>query len=113
VVTKGWLRASHREIDPQRSLDHAPWYTHRNPTPLERGKIYEFKVSVMPTAYLFKKGNRIRVELANGDSQLTEIVFQHDYTPDKVGIDTIYDDPEHPSALALPVLESRSSSGGS
>jgi hypothetical protein len=37
--------------------------------------------------------------------QLTEIVFQHDYTPDKVGADTIHDDPQSSSVLWIPVME--------
>ncbi len=104
VVTKGWLRASHRAIDPARSLPNAPWYTHVDPQPIEPGKIYQYEIAVMPTAYLFRKGSRIRLELANGDSQLTEFVFQHDYTPNKVGTDTIYHDAEHPSQLIVPVV---------
>ncbi len=104
VVTKGWLRASHRAIDAARSLPNAPWYTHVDPQPIEPGRIYQYEIAVMPTAYLFKKGSRIRLELANGDSQLTEFVFQHDYTPNKVGTDTIYHDAEYPSHLIVPVV---------
>jgi hypothetical protein len=37
--------------------------------------------------------------------QLTEIVFQHDYTPDKVGADTIHHDPQYSSVLWIPVME--------
>jgi predicted acyl esterase len=58
----------------------------------------------MPTAYRFKKGSRIRIEIANGDSQLTEFVFQHEYTPDKVGRDTIYHDTHQPSHVLLPIV---------
>jgi predicted acyl esterase len=105
VVTKGWLRASHRVIDADKSLPYAPWYHHDNPEPIEPGKVYQFEIAVMPTAYRFKKGSRIRLEIANGDSQLTEFVFQHEYTPDKVGRDTIHHSAEHPSHLLLPVVQ--------
>jgi putative CocE/NonD family hydrolase len=104
VVTKGWLRASHRDIDPDRSRENAPWYRHTNPQPLEPGQVYMFEIAVMPTAYLFRKGNRIRLELANGDSQFTEFVFHHDYAPTKVGRDTIFHDAARPSHIVLPVL---------
>ena len=104
VVTKGWLRASHRAIDRDNSLPCAPWYLHLNPTPIEPGKIYHYEIAVMPTAYRFKKGSRIRVEIANGDSQLTEFVFQHEYTPNKVGRDTIHHDVQHPSHILLPIV---------
>ncbi len=56
VITKGWLRASHRRIDGEQSMENAPWYTHDAPEPLEPGKVYKFEIAVMPTAYLFKKG---------------------------------------------------------
>ncbi len=68
IVTKGWLRASHRALDPKWSLPHAPWYTDAKEQPLHPGQIYKFDIAVMPTAHLFKKGSRIRLELANGDS---------------------------------------------
>lgn len=103
-VTKGWLRASHREIDRKRSLPNAPWYKHTAPRRLRPGKVYELEIAIMPTAYLFKKGSRIRLELSNGDSQFTEIVFHHEYTPDKVGRDTIHHDPLYASRLVLSML---------
>jgi len=58
----------------------------------------------MPTAHLFKKGDRIRLELANGDSAVTDAQFTHRYGPRKLGTDTIYHDAQHPSELLLPLL---------
>lgn len=55
-------------------------------------------------AYRFKKGNRIRVDVANGDSPVTDLLFAHIYRPDKHGADTLYHDAGHPSQLILPVL---------
>lgn len=103
VLTKGWLRASHREIDEGKSLPNAPWYTHVNPQPIEPGRVYKFDIAVMPTAHRFTKGNRIRLELANGDSQFTEFVFYHDYAPNKIGRDTFYHNDVHDSHLVLPI----------
>ena len=64
----------------------------------------KIEIAVMPTAYRFKKGNRIRVDLSNGDSALTEFgFFQHEYTPNKLGRDTIMHDAQYPSQILLPV----------
>jgi uncharacterized protein len=105
VVTKGWLRASHRAVDPKRSTEYALWYTHADPQPLEPGTVTKVEVAVMPTAYRFKKGNRIRIDLANGDSGLTEFGwFHHEYTPDKLGQDTIFHSEQYPSQILLPVV---------
>ncbi len=104
VVSKGWLRASHREKDEGRSKPYRPFYTHRNPQPIERDKIYKFEIEVFPASYVFKRGHRIRLELANGDSPLTEGQFPHQYSYYKVGRDTIYHDASQPSRLLLPVI---------
>ena len=103
IVTKGWLRASHRKTDPKRSTEYAPWYTHADPEPIVPGKAYRFDIAVMPTAYRFGRGSRIRLEIANGDSTVTEQVFTHIYSPNKIGRDTIYHDQSRPSQLLLPV----------
>ena len=103
IVTKGWLRASHRRIDPELSTQHAPHYTHLQPQPVTPGKVYRFEIAVMPTAHRFACGSRIRLELANGDSSVTETVFAHEYSPAKIGRDTIFHSRRYPSQLALPV----------
>ena len=104
IVTKGWLRASHRALDPKWSLPHAPWYSDAALAPLHPGQVYRFDIAVMPTAHQFKKGDRIRLELANGDSAATDAPFTHRYGPRKLGTDTIYHDAQHPSELLLPLL---------
>ena len=106
VVTRGWLRASHREIDAAHSTDMVPRYTHRNPEPLTRGVIYKLEISLEPMAYLFRKGHRIRLELVNGDSPVSEALWPHYYRPDKIGTDTIHHGADYPSALILPVADS-------
>ncbi len=105
IVTKGWLRASHVERDDARSTELAPYYTHAKSTPLTPGKIYKLEIPLQPMAYRFKQGSRIRVEIVNGDSPVTDALFFHIYRPDKMGADTIHHDAEHPSQLILPVMQ--------
>jgi uncharacterized protein len=104
VVTKGWLRASHRALAPKVSTDYAPWYTHGKPQKIVPGKAYCFQIAVMPTAHRFREGSRIRLELANADSSVTEGIFTHEYAPNKVGRDTIYHNASRPSRLFLPLI---------
>jgi predicted acyl esterase len=103
LVTRGWLRASHRAVDPQRSTEMVPYHTHTDAQPLQPGQVYEFEISLEPQAYLFRAGHRIRLEIVNGDSPATEALWTHYYAPDKIGADTIYHSPEKPSRLILPV----------
>jgi hypothetical protein len=102
-VSKGWLKASHREKDKERSTPMRPFYTHTNPQPLTPGEIYRFDIEVLPIAYMLRKGHRIRIEIANGDSTLTDAVFTHPYHPTLIGTDTIHHDAAHASCILLPV----------
>jgi uncharacterized protein len=105
LVTRGWLRASHRALDPERSTREVPFHTHRDPQPLAPGEITRFDISLEPQAYRFRAGHRIRLEIVNGDSPVTEALWPHYYRPDKIGTDTIHHDAAHPSELVLPVME--------
>ena len=107
VVTRGWLRASHRALDPARSTEMEPYHTHDNPQPLNPGEVYKFEISLEPQAYRFKAGHRVRLEIVNGDSPATEALWGHYYRPDKIGADTIHHDARHPSQLILPVTADR------
>ena len=91
-MSKGWLNASHREKDEERSTPTRPFYTHTNPQPIKPGEIYEFDIEVLPVSYVFKKGHRIRLEIANGDSAATDSVFTHPYHPTLMGTDTFHHD---------------------
>ena len=103
LVTKGWLRASHRGLVEGRSTVGAPVLRHDAPEPLEPGRIYELRVPLVPAAHRFKAGSRIRIEIACADSPITDAVFSHLYTPDTIGTDSIHHTAAYPSRLLLPV----------
>ena len=105
LVSKGWLRASHRATDPKLSTEMEPYYTHDRPEPIKPGEVYKFDIGIEPTAFRFKKGNRIRIEIANGDSPVTDVLWTHYYAPNKIGEDTFWHSDTYPSALILPVHE--------
>jgi uncharacterized protein len=103
VLTRGWLKAAHRELDPEHSTDVRPFHSHRDPQPLEPGEVYRFDIEVFPVGHVFKKGHRIRLELSNGDSPMTEGLFNHFYGL-KAGTDTVHHDAASPSHLVLPLV---------
>jgi predicted acyl esterase len=103
-ISRGWLRASHREKDEAISTPHRPFYSHANPQPIEPGKVYAYEIELWPVGYCFKKGHRIRLEVSNADSPITDGIFVHQYLWYKVGTDTIHHGPAHPSRLLLPVV---------
>jgi putative CocE/NonD family hydrolase len=96
MVTMGWLKASHRALDPERSTPLAPYHSHENPQPLEPGKVYEFDIEIWPTCWLFKTGHRIRVDITSFD-------LGH-HIGHLRGTDTFHHDASRPSHLVLPVV---------
>jgi predicted acyl esterase len=103
-VSRGWLRASHREMDEENSTPHRPFYTHANPQPINPGEIYTYRVEIWPVGHCFKAGHRIRLEISNTDSPITDAIFVHQYMWYKVGTDTFHHSTAYPSRLLLPVL---------
>jgi uncharacterized protein len=70
-VQNGWLRASHRKLDPRRStsMDPVPTHLSRDAAPLPRGRFSPVRVPIWPVAHAFRAGSRIRVtvEATGGD----------------------------------------------
>jgi predicted acyl esterase len=65
----GWLRASQRKLDPQRSLPYRPYHAHDERWPLEPGKPVELDVEVWPTSIVVPAGYRIGFHVRGKDYQ--------------------------------------------
>jgi predicted acyl esterase len=55
----GWLRASHRKLDPQKTLPHRPYHTHDEKWPLTPGEPVELDVEIWPTCIVVPPGYRV------------------------------------------------------
>ncbi|MFQ5915040.1 MAG: CocE/NonD family hydrolase [Nitrospinota bacterium] len=77
TLTKGWLRASHREIDESRSRPWQPWHPHTRQIPLTPNQAEEFAIEVIPTCNLFRPGHRLRIEIASCDSVADNFFWYH------------------------------------
>jgi putative CocE/NonD family hydrolase len=111
-LTRGWLKASHRAIDPKRSLPGRPWHplTREAQKPVTPGEINEYAIEIMATANAFKRGHRICVEITSldlatgvGGAHNVEYIPYH-ICSSKTVLHHIYHDPQHPSHLLLPVI---------
>ena len=74
-----------------------------DPQPLEPGEIVKLEIEILPFSNVFKKGHRLRLEISNGDSPITDGLFTHQYSWFKVGRDTIHHDAQHASRLIVPI----------
>ncbi len=107
-VTKGWLRASHRKLDPVKSLPYRPYHAHDRRLWLQPGEIVECRVEVWPTSMVFKKGHRIRVDVQPRDG-VGSAPYTHYHADYNMGArNTVYAGGDKPSYLLLPVIPAKS-----
>jgi hypothetical protein len=65
----GWLRASHRKLDPQKSLPYRPLHTHDEVQPLTPGVPVDLDVEIWPTSIVVPAGYRVGLSLRGCDYQ--------------------------------------------
>ncbi len=66
-VAQGWLRASHRKLDPKKSLPFRPYHPHDEKQPLKKGQVYELDVEIWPTCIVVPAGYRIALTVRGKD----------------------------------------------
>ena len=75
-IVNGWLRASHRRLDPKRSLAYRPFHPHDRVEPLAPGEIYECDVEIVTSCIVVPAGWRIALSVRGKDyeydGELTE-----------------------------------------
>ncbi len=72
VVGTGWLRASHRKLDQEKSLPYRPWHVHDEKQPLTPGEIYELDVEIWPTSVNLPAGYRFGFSVGGRDFELDD-----------------------------------------
>lgn len=132
-LTFGWLRASHRKLDLERSLPFRPWHAHDEEQPLTPGEVYELDVEIWPTSFVLQPGWRIALTVAGQDydhqlpgplvpkappqyggiRQTGCAIHVHDVTQDRPaevfdGTTTLYTGGQHASFLTLPIIPAKS-----
>ena len=123
-ISQGWLRASHRKLDPNLSREYRPYRTHDAVEPLTRGKVYEIDVEIWPTCIVVPAGYRIALtvrgkdyEYAGEGQKLTTFVnvmkgcgpFLHDDPVDRPpevygGKVTLHAGGDHAAYVLLPII---------
>jgi uncharacterized protein len=124
-IAQGWLRASHRKLDRERSLPFRPYHTHDEEQPLSDGEVAELDIEIWPTSIVVPPGYRLALtirgndyvyggasggRLSNFKNELTGCgPFLHDDPQDRpperfAGVTTLHFGRRTPSYLLLPVI---------
>ncbi|BBT71824.1 MULTISPECIES: CocE/NonD family hydrolase [Enterobacteriaceae] len=108
LVSTGFLKASHRELD-ARTTEGNPHHPHTRSVPVEPGTINEYVVRIYPFANDFCIGHKLVVELMCNEPMVDE--HNSLLPPDAYHLPVgqpvthiIYRDAAHPSRLVLPFV---------
>ena len=112
-VTRGWLKASMRALDPERSQPHKPWHklTREARQPIVPGEINEYAIEILATANMFRARHRICIEitaldLPTGTAGMSNIEYiPYHICSAKTVVHHIYRDATRSSHLLLPVVD--------
>jgi predicted acyl esterase len=69
-VGLGWLRASHRKLDPKLSQPYRPWHTHDEERPLNPGEPVEIDVEIWPTSIVVPPGYTLALTVRGKDYEV-------------------------------------------
>lgn len=66
-IAQGWLRASHRKLDPGLTKPFRPYHTHDEKQPLTPGQVYEVDVEIWPTSIVVPAGHTVALSVRGRD----------------------------------------------
>ncbi|MFN8156971.1 MAG: CocE/NonD family hydrolase [Candidatus Nanopelagicales bacterium] len=104
MVSKGWQRVAHRELDEALSTPWQPVHTHRTAEPLQPGEIVPVDVALRPHATRFRAGDVLRLDVQARWFYPRDPVrgqLPTGYQRSEDGVCLIHCGPEHPSSLLL------------
>jgi predicted acyl esterase len=107
-LTRGWLKVSHRKLDPNLSKPWRPVHSHDEEIFLKPEDIVQVHVELWPTCNVFKAGHRIMLDISSHDGIMRDWPHYHYDGVYKLGTNTIYHDSKRPSYLLLPIIPQKS-----
>ncbi|MGH9245237.1 MAG: CocE/NonD family hydrolase [Acidimicrobiales bacterium] len=127
-IANGWLRASHRAVDPERSAPWQPFHPHDRVEPLTPGEVYALDIEIVPTCIVVPPGYQLGLWVRGRDYEYGGPLDDYGKTfyyatrgtggmthndPDDRPADvfggtvTLHVGPDHPSHVLLPIIPSR------
>lgn len=104
IVSKGWLKASHRELDEQLSTAERPYHKHLRRLETKPNEIYAYAIDIKDTSYVFTEGHRIQLLIKGQDSPWEDFAIWYHVTNATETEHTIYSDARYSSHLLMPVV---------
>jgi hypothetical protein len=103
-LTKGWLRASHRKLDPERARPYRPYHAHNERWWLTPNEPVECQVEIWPTCIVLRKGHKLRLDIQPRDG-VGSAPYTHYHGDYNAGAEnTIYSGGDKASCLLVPII---------
>jgi predicted acyl esterase len=125
-LSQGWLRVSHRALDPERTRPWLPFHSHREREAVVPGAVYEVDVELWATCVVLPAGYRLALSVLGRDfdhGQESRLhrgsgPFLHHHPEDRpaavfANTVTVHTGPATPSSLTLPVIPALDPDGAS
>jgi predicted acyl esterase len=127
-IAQGWLRASHRKLDPKLTTPWRPYHTHDAPQPLRPGEIVALDIELWPASIVVPAGYRVALTVRGRDYEYAKSTgarlsnfknelrgcgpFLHDDPRDRPkalfgGRTTLHMGPQHHAYVMLPVVPAK------
>ena len=124
-IAQGWLRVSHRKLDPELSSEYRPYHTHDALLPLQPGEVVAVDIELWPTSIVVPAGYRLALTLRGHDYEWGKATgarlsnfknelrgcgpFLHDDPRDRPaaifgGRNTLHVGPAHPCYILVPLV---------
>jgi uncharacterized protein len=106
-VALGWLRASHRVLDPERSRPEQPVHPHDHEAPLPTGEPVPVEIEIWPSSTLFRAGETLRVIVQGSDiykEGLPRLPFARHEATRNSGVHVIHVGGRYDSHLLVPLV---------
>jgi predicted acyl esterase len=102
-IANGWLRASHRRLDPAKSKPYRPYHPHDRAEPLTPGEVYECEVEIVTSCIVVPQGWTVALTVRGKDyeyeGELSEFGKKFHYGTRGTGGMTHADADNRPPAL--------------
>jgi hypothetical protein len=110
-ISRGWLRASHRKLDPARSKPYRPFLAHDEIQKLNPGERYTVDLEIWPTCLVLPQSYRLVLTLMGKDFEYEGVPGRllHNHPEDRPpaefgGTNTIVTGGKNESYLLLPII---------
>jgi predicted acyl esterase len=111
-LTRGFLKASHRAVDKDRSKPWEPWHPHLESEPVPPNEVINYDISLTAMSNVFRRGHRIRLRITGSDNPKNpgddpQLGYAHrpwHVVRNETVLHRVHHEPAYPSHLLVPVI---------